>query len=85
MALEGRTYSSDINGLILLDKFALRNTGTLVCLTHPNYFRTPKRIYPSSKVLNLTKRLNSPVMSFLSNTKSIKEFDNVIINLKRIL
>lgn len=49
-----QVFVSNSKGIIAINKVALKNTGHIVTLKHPDYFSTPKRIYPGSRINRLT-------------------------------
>lgn len=80
MLVDSKTYVSNTDGLIFLDKLPLKNTGHLVFLSHPEFFKTPKRIYPSKGVIYLTMIPLGTAKQFNTQNSAVVEFEGVTYN-----
>lgn len=77
MALDGTQYTSNSEGLIFLKNVPLKNTGHLVQITHPAYFKTGKRIYPNKGIIELFLISKGSSVQFASQSASTVSFSGI--------
>lgn len=77
MTLDGTQYTSNSEGLIFLKNVPLKNTGHLVQISHPLYFKTGKRIYPNKGIIDLYLISKGASVQFASQTASTVNFNGV--------
>ena len=77
MTLDGTQYTSNSDGLIFLKNVPLKNTGHLVQISHPLYFKTGKRIYPKKGIIELHLISKGASLQFSSQTASTVTFSGV--------
>ncbi|MBK7357946.1 MAG: hypothetical protein IPI45_12610 [Saprospiraceae bacterium] len=77
MTLDGTQYTSNTEGLIFLKNVPLKNTGHLVQITHPAYFKTGKRIYPNKGIIELFLISKGSSVQFASQSASTVSFSGI--------
>ena len=77
MTLDGTQYTSNSEGLIFLKNVPLKNTGHLVQISHPAYFKTGKRIYPNKGIIELFLISKGASVQFASQSASTVTFSGI--------
>lgn len=77
MTLDGTQYTSNSEGLIFLKNVPLKNTGHLVQISHPAYFKTGKRIYPNKGIIELYLISKGASVQFASQNASTISFSGI--------
>ena len=77
MTLDGTQHTSNSEGLIFLKNVPLKNTGHLVQISHPAYFKTGKRIYPNKGIIELFLISKGASVQFASQSASTVTFSGI--------